>query len=61
MAITTKGRSDELEEKKKKIIKFNPMGKTAQKEAAKKNKLADEENNKSLTDKLGKGITNIFK
>jgi len=37
MAITTKGRSDELEEKKKKIIKFNPMGKTAQKEAAKKN------------------------
>ena len=31
------------------------------KEAAKKNKLADEENNKSLTDKLGKGITNIFK
>ena len=37
MAITTKGRSEELEEKKKKIIKFNPMGKTAQKEAAKKN------------------------
>ena len=31
------------------------------KEAAKKNKKADEENNKSLTDKLGKGITNIFK
>ena len=36
MAITTKGRSEELEEKKKRIIKFNPMGKTAQKEAAKK-------------------------
>ena len=37
MAITTKGRSEELEKAKKKIIKFNPMGKTAQKEAAKKN------------------------
>ena len=37
MAITTKGRSEELEKEKKKIIKFNPMGKTAQKEAAKKN------------------------
>ena len=34
MAITTKGRSEELEKAKKKIIKFNPMGKTAQKEAA---------------------------
>jgi len=30
-------------------------------EAAKKNKEADRENSKSLTDKLGKGITNIFK
>ena len=34
MAITTKGRSEELEKAKEKIIKFNPMGKTAQKEAA---------------------------
>ena len=31
------------------------------KEAAKKNKLADVEKNKSLTYKLWKGITNIFK
>ena len=34
MAITTKGRSDELKKQKEKIIKLNPMGKTAQKEAA---------------------------
>ena len=37
MAITTKGRSDELKKQKEKIIKLNPMGKTAQKEAAIKN------------------------
>jgi hypothetical protein len=36
MAITTVGRAKELEEAKKKIIKLNPMGKTAQKEAAMK-------------------------
>ena len=36
MAITTKGRSDELKKQKEKIIKLNPMGKTAQKEAAMK-------------------------
>ena len=34
MAITTKGRSEELKKQKEKIIKLNPMGKTAQKEAA---------------------------
>ena len=36
MAITTVGRAKKLEEAKKKIIKLNPMGKTAQKEAAMK-------------------------
>ena len=35
--------------------------KNIKQEAAKKNKEADKENSKSLTDKLGKGITNIFK
>ena len=37
MAITTVGRSKELKKAKEKSIKLNPMGKTAQKEAAMKN------------------------
>jgi hypothetical protein len=36
MAITTVGRSKELKKAKEKSIKLNPMGKTAQKEAAMK-------------------------
>ena len=34
MAVTVVGRAKELEKAKKKTIKLNPMGKTAQKEAA---------------------------
>ena len=36
MSITTVGRSKELKKAKEKSIKLNPMGKTAQKEAAMK-------------------------
>jgi hypothetical protein len=52
MAVTTKGRSEELEEAKKKIIKLNPMGKTAQKEAAKKNLPERKFNAKALTESV---------
>ena len=52
MAITTKGRSEELKEAKKKIIKLNPMGKTAQKEAAKKNLPEKKFNAKALMESV---------
>jgi ribosomal protein L17 len=52
MAITTKGRADELKKIKEKIIKMKPMGKTAQKEAAMKKFPERKFNAKALIESL---------
>ena len=61
MAITTVGRSEELEKAKAKRIKLYPMGKTAQKEAAMKKFPEKIFNRKALAESMQDTVTPMKK